>query len=133
MLEGVAALREEAQPRDLNQCLSAVSKLRKSASGTDYQRRLQDLEEEVEAVSSRGNRAGTFEWIDSLLVKAMKAGHWLLLDDVNLCNPSVLDRLNAFLEPNGETIALLSLVACGWLVCKSVLLLCLVSILFQRL
>ena len=45
--------------------------------------------------------AGTFEWIDSLLVKAMKNGDWLLLDDVNLCNPSVLDRLNAFLEPDG--------------------------------
>ena len=29
--------------------------------------------------------AGTFEWVDSLLVKALEAGHWLLIDNVNFC------------------------------------------------
>jgi midasin len=31
----------------------------------------------------------------------MKLGHWLLLDGANLCNPSVLDRLNPLCEPHG--------------------------------
>ena len=32
----------------------------------------------------------------------MEQGHWLLLDNANFCNPSVLDRLNPLLERGGE-------------------------------
>ena len=42
-----------------------------------------------------------FEWVDGILVKALKEGRWLILDNANLCSPSVLDRLNSLLEPNG--------------------------------
>lgn len=28
---------------------------------------------------------GTFEWVDSVLVKALQNGHWLLIDNVNFC------------------------------------------------
>lgn len=45
---------------------------------------------------------GRFEWIDGPLVQAMRQGKWLLLDGANLCNPSVLDRLNSLCEPNGQ-------------------------------
>lgn len=31
----------------------------------------------------------------------MRNGEWLLVDGVNLCSASVLDRLNALLEPGG--------------------------------
>ncbi|XP_031820381.1 midasin [Sarcophilus harrisii] len=48
-----------------------------------------------------GRSHGTFEWVDSMLVQALKSGDWLLMDNVNFCNPSVLDRLNALLEPGG--------------------------------
>ena len=41
-----------------------------------------------------------FEWVDGILVKALKRGKWLILDNANLCSPSVLDRLNSLLEPN---------------------------------
>ena len=41
---------------------------------------------------------GCFEWIDGQLVHALKYGHWLLIDNANLCSPSVLDRLNGLLE-----------------------------------
>ncbi|NXT02789.1 MDN1 protein, partial [Jacana jacana] len=44
---------------------------------------------------------GTFEWVDGMLVQALRSGDWLLMDNVNFCNPSVLDRLNALLEPGG--------------------------------
>ncbi|XP_073934254.1 midasin isoform X1 [Castor canadensis] len=51
--------------------------------------------------SASGHSHGTFEWVDSMLVQALKCGDWLLMDNVNFCNPSVLDRLNALLEPGG--------------------------------
>uniref|UniRef100_M4AJ01 Midasin n=1 Tax=Xiphophorus maculatus TaxID=8083 RepID=M4AJ01_XIPMA len=44
---------------------------------------------------------GGFEWLDGMLVQALQAGDWLLMDNVNFC-ASVLDRLNALLEPNGS-------------------------------
>ncbi|CUM68425.1 uncharacterized protein PRCAT00006148001 [Priceomyces carsonii] len=42
-----------------------------------------------------------FEWFDGLLVQAVEKGNWLILDNANLCNPSVLDRLNSLLETDG--------------------------------
>ncbi|CAG8487914.1 37837_t:CDS:10, partial [Gigaspora margarita] len=45
--------------------------------------------------------SGLFEWVDGIIIKALQNGHWLLIDNANLCNPSVLDRLNSLLEPNG--------------------------------
>ncbi|XP_008553567.1 midasin [Microplitis demolitor] len=47
------------------------------------------------------NAGGKFEWIDSVLVKCLQDGTWLLIDQVNLCSPAVLDRLNGLLEPGG--------------------------------
>ena len=32
-----------------------------------------------------GVGGGTFEWVDSLLVKALRRGDWLLIDNVNFC------------------------------------------------
>ncbi|KAK7202204.1 Midasin [Novymonas esmeraldas] len=46
-------------------------------------------------------KQGEFEWRDSLVLEAMVQGHWLVLDNVNYCNASVLDRLNPLVEPNG--------------------------------
>ena len=48
------------------------------------------------------NKKLCFEWIDSVLVKAMENGEWVVLTDANLCNPSVLDRLNSLMEENGS-------------------------------
>uniref|UniRef100_A0A8C8S1Z5 Midasin n=1 Tax=Pelusios castaneus TaxID=367368 RepID=A0A8C8S1Z5_9SAUR len=53
----------------------------------------------VQSVDS--NSHGTFEWVDGMLIQALQSGDWLLMDNVNFCNPSVLDRLNALLEPGG--------------------------------
>ncbi|KAL0960750.1 hypothetical protein HGRIS_005773 [Hohenbuehelia grisea] len=50
---------------------------------------------------SKANQGGRFEWVDGPLIQAAKEGHWLLIDGANLCNPSVLDRLNSLCEPNG--------------------------------
>ncbi|KAF5287728.1 hypothetical protein FQA39_LY15748 [Lamprigera yunnana] len=47
------------------------------------------------------NAGGKFEWVDSMLIKCLREGSWLVIDNVNLCSPAVLDRLNGLLEPNG--------------------------------
>ncbi|KAI1334176.1 hypothetical protein F5Y15DRAFT_421135 [Xylariaceae sp. FL0016] len=45
-----------------------------------------------------------FEWLDGIIVQALQQGHWLVLDNANLCSASVLDRLNSLLEPDGFLI-----------------------------
>ena len=55
---------------------------------------------ELAQVESK-SESGCFEWIDGLLIQVMEAGDWLLIDNVNFCNPTVLDRLNSVLEPGG--------------------------------
>lgn len=60
--------------------------------------KLQALDEATAASSAR------FEWIDGILIDALQSGSWLVLDNANLCNASVLDRLNSLLEPNGSLI-----------------------------
>ncbi len=49
----------------------------------------------------KGSVAGCFEWMDGLLIRALEEGDWILIDNVNFCNPTVLDRLNPLLENNG--------------------------------
>jgi len=56
---------------------------------------------DVLKVIERERVTGCFEWMDGLLVQALETGDWVLLDNVNLCNPTVLDRLNPLLEPGG--------------------------------
>lgn len=45
-----------------------------------------------------------FEWTEGVLTQAVQHGYWVVLDNANLCNPSVLDRLNSLTEPNGALI-----------------------------
>ena len=62
--------------------------------------------EECEQLSQLSNnvQAARFGWVDGPLVKAIEQGAWVILRDANLCSPSVLDRLNSLLEPNGSLI-----------------------------
>ena len=53
-------------------------------------------------VADSAAAAARFEWIDGPLVQAMKNGDWLLVEDANLCSPSVLDRLNSLFETGGR-------------------------------
>ncbi|XP_069109146.1 midasin-like [Argopecten irradians] len=78
-----------------------------SDRGAEFLKTVTALESEVMKVTSKltltsvGSGGGAFEWVDSVLVQALQSGHWLLIDNVNFCSASVLDRLNALLEPNG--------------------------------
>ncbi|TDL22264.1 P-loop containing nucleoside triphosphate hydrolase protein [Rickenella mellea] len=59
---------------------------------------------ELERCRQVFNHTGSFEWIDGPLVRALKTGTWLVLDGVNLCSPSVLDRLNSLCESGGNLV-----------------------------
>ncbi|QKX59888.1 uncharacterized protein TRUGW13939_07030 [Talaromyces rugulosus] len=50
--------------------------------------------------SKNANKVG-FEWTEGALTEAIQYGYWVVLDNANLCNASVLDRLNSLMEPNG--------------------------------
>ncbi|XP_034190386.2 midasin [Osmia lignaria lignaria] len=66
----------------------------------EIEKKLTDLSIAVEKDKCL-NAGGKFEWVNSVLVKCLQNGTWLLLDHVNLCSPAILDRLNGLLEPNG--------------------------------
>ncbi|CAB0012963.1 unnamed protein product, partial [Nesidiocoris tenuis] len=58
-----------------------------------------------DCVDKQGALAGgNFEWVDSILVKCLQEGNWLVVDNVNLCSGAVLDRLNGLLEPDGVLV-----------------------------
>lgn len=63
-----------------------------------------DLDLRAHDLAQLRSTQGRFEWIDGPLIRAMKNGHWLVLDAANICNPSVLDRLNSLCEPNGNLV-----------------------------
>lgn len=43
-----------------------------------------------------------FQWADGALLKAMKEGSWLLLDELNMANQTVLEGLNSILDHRGS-------------------------------
>ncbi|KAM3416745.1 Midasin [Cercospora zeina] len=59
--------------------------------------------EQLRAGSEHIDKA-RFEWIEGPLIEAIQEGKWVVLDNANLCSPSVLDRLNGLMEPNGVLI-----------------------------
>lgn len=48
------------------------------------------------------DRGGHFEWRDGPLLRALKEGQWIVLDELNLASQSVLEGLNAVLDHRGE-------------------------------
>lgn len=50
---------------------------------------------------AEGQREFTFKWYDGVLLKALREGHWILLEELNLCSQSVLEGLNAILDHRG--------------------------------
>ncbi|KAL2899649.1 Midasin [Bienertia sinuspersici] len=45
-----------------------------------------------------------FEWAAGQLIKAIENGEWIILEDANLCNPTVLDRINSLVESEGSIL-----------------------------
>lgn len=49
-----------------------------------------------------GGQAGEFAWQDAAFLTAMKNGHWVLLDEMNLASQAILEGLNAVLDHRGS-------------------------------
>ena len=62
------------------------------------------LVERMKKSNGSSNGGGHFSWIDGVLVDAMTFGHWIHLENVNLCSSSVLDRLNPIMENDGDLL-----------------------------
>lgn len=45
-----------------------------------------------------------FEWVDGVVVMAMKEGGCLLVDEISLADDAVLERLNSILEPERKLV-----------------------------
>ncbi|XP_057771067.1 midasin isoform X2 [Salvia miltiorrhiza] len=50
----------------------------------------------------RSQKSVKFEWVTGLLIKAIENGEWIVLENANLCNPTVLDRINSLVEQSGS-------------------------------
>ena len=88
-----------ASKTNLPEISQLIKRLAEERSFSAYSDLLGDLEKLTK--QSSAEKRTLFEWVDGILVRALKAGKWLVLDNANMCNPSVLDRLNSLLEPNG--------------------------------
>ncbi|PPQ92825.1 hypothetical protein CVT25_004313 [Psilocybe cyanescens] len=93
---------QNSSDRDLQISFEKVATLvsRLVALGSPSIQHYHDISSSLAGISSYSS-ASQFEWVDGPLIKAMKSGHWILLDGANLCGPSVLDRLNSLCETNG--------------------------------
>eukprot|EP00798_Chlamydomonas_sp_ICE-L_P024874 gene24874-10535_t len=80
-------------------CVQAADSIRSKLSTLSSDLTALGVEFEEEATHAT---AGRFEWVDGPLTRAVEHGGWVLLDNANLVNPTVLDRLNPLLEPHGQ-------------------------------
>ena len=99
--EGIIRLEEKLSgaTNDLSEAVQLIRDVVLEYSSSKYSDFLREYESILQHAAI-DNRA-RFEWVDGILVKALKQGQWLVLDNANLCSPAVLDRLNSLLEPNG--------------------------------
>lgn len=72
------------------------------ANGKHHLERVARDLKQIRSHLKAGVQTGSFQWIDSVLIKALVAGNWLLIDGANRCSAAVLDRLNSLMEPNGS-------------------------------
>ena len=84
-----------------------VTMIRENPALSRFEARLKNIEKVVQFQLNKTKEdqqrqlSGQFVWRDGILVDALLKGQWLLLENVNLCPASVLDRLNSVTERNG--------------------------------
>ncbi|KAK9245981.1 hypothetical protein V1506DRAFT_513913 [Lipomyces tetrasporus] len=97
---------EETSLAHLDEALQLLYQLFDMADGLQHEIRSITLaiEKLIKVAADPAKREAMFEWFDGILVRAVEEGYWLVLDNANLCGPSVLDRLNSLLEPGGVLV-----------------------------
>ncbi|KAJ5569528.1 uncharacterized protein N7459_008958 [Penicillium hispanicum] len=88
----------------LETVISTLSDLCRSYPDQSLQHYLERAEMLWDTVQNSDKMKVGFEWTEGVLTRAVQNGYWVVLDNANLCNPSVLDRLNSLTEPNGTLI-----------------------------
>ena len=58
----------------------------------------------LDALQSLGLKARGFTWVDGDFLTALRNGGWYLISEANLCDASVLDRLNSLCEKDGVLV-----------------------------
>ncbi|KAG2364226.1 hypothetical protein BDR07DRAFT_1608254 [Suillus spraguei] len=91
-------------PSSSNSLLHSAAQVLSSFADDNSSEEAQALLHRVHQLLSAVTSNGQFEWVDGPLVRAIKRGYWIVLDSANLCNPSVLDRLNSLCEPGGVLV-----------------------------
>ena len=66
-------------------------------------RRIQHLRNQLKQSES----GQTFSFVEGALVKAIKRGDWVLLDEINLAAPETLECLNGVLESQQGSVVIL--------------------------
>ena len=52
----------------------------------------------VSEILKHGEKTSIFAFIEGLLTRAVREGHWILLDEVNMANPETLECLSSLLD-----------------------------------
>ncbi|KAL1666977.1 hypothetical protein GGF50DRAFT_125186 [Schizophyllum commune] len=84
-----------------DQIMHVASAIQDALASANADNHTSSLAQRLQNTARSAPSTGHFQWVDGPLVQAMKKGTWVLLDGANLCNPSVLDRLNSLCEPGG--------------------------------
>jgi len=66
----------------------------------------ESFEELVNRLKEFKHGHSRFEWVDSVLVHMIEHGGWTVFENANLCNPSILDRLNSLLEEGNYSLTI---------------------------
>ena len=86
-------------------CQVIVTMIQENPSLSHFEARVDNIQQSIQLQLDRsdhqGQNSGQFVWRDGILVEALLKGQWLLLENVNLCPASVLDRLNSVTERDG--------------------------------
>lgn len=88
---------------NLLQILDKLNKISEIKNISSLKERLNQLLSNVNQTESL-NTGGNFEWVDSKIVTALRAGEFISLEHVNFSSLAVLDRLNPIFEPNGKLL-----------------------------
>lgn len=60
---------------------------------------LSDMTDNTELIGGyKPGNDGGFEWQDGIITEALRKGQWLLLDEINLADPAILERMNSLLD-----------------------------------
>ncbi|KAJ6240735.1 midasin-related [Anaeramoeba flamelloides] len=87
----------------LIQLINLLDSVKKLPNNNAINQKLQRILKKIKWIQSIDSK-GKFEWVNGLLIEALENGSWFVIENVNFCNPTVLDRLNPLMERGGSLI-----------------------------